>query len=166
MGRVEEAQAELQGAIPVARQQGLRPLLWRLHTDLGNLYQAMGRRDDTEREFSTARTIIQELGNNVPEGALRNNFLRQALAIIPAAPALTPLQSAKNEFGGLTARERQVAALIAQGKTSRQIAQRLVVTERTAEVHVSNILAKLGFSSRAQIAAWAVEKGLTRRPGG
>lgn len=54
-------------------------------------------------------------------------------------------------------------ALIAQGKTSRELADLLVVSERTAEVHVSNILGKLGFTSRAQIAAWAVEKGLTKR---
>lgn len=60
----------------------------------------------------------------------------------------------------LTAREREVAALIAQGLTNRQIAAKLVVTERTAETHVQNILNKLGFTSRAQVAAWAAEQGL------
>jgi non-specific serine/threonine protein kinase len=61
----------------------------------------------------------------------------------------------------LTAREREVAALIAQGLTNRQIAARLVITERTAETHVQNILNKLGFTSRAQIAAWAARQGNT-----
>jgi non-specific serine/threonine protein kinase len=61
----------------------------------------------------------------------------------------------------LTAREREVAALVAQGLTNRQIAAKLVVTERTAETHVQNILNKLGFTSRAQVAAWAVEQGLS-----
>ncbi|HEY3109371.1 MAG TPA: helix-turn-helix transcriptional regulator, partial [Chloroflexota bacterium] len=56
----------------------------------------------------------------------------------------------------LTRREREVAALLAQGLTNRQIAERLVLTERTAETHVHNILSKLGLSSRAQIAVWAV----------
>ena len=60
----------------------------------------------------------------------------------------------------LTAREREVAALVASGLTNRQIAAKFVVTERTAETHVHNILNKLGFTSRAQIAAWAVEQGL------
>jgi len=60
----------------------------------------------------------------------------------------------------LTAREREVAALIAQGLTNRQVAAKLVVTERTAETHVQNILNKLGFTSRSQVAAWAVEQGL------
>jgi DNA-binding NarL/FixJ family response regulator len=59
-----------------------------------------------------------------------------------------------------TPRQREVAALIAQGLTNRQIAERLVVTERAAAAHVENILDKLGVSSRAQIAVWASEHGL------
>ena len=57
-------------------------------------------------------------------------------------------------------REREVAALIAQGKINREIAEVLVVSERTVESHVGNIMFKLGVHSRRQIAAWAVEKGL------
>ena len=64
-------------------------------------------------------------------------------------------------FGGLTAREREVAILIAQGRTNGEIAAHLVVSERTVESHVSNILGKLGFTSRAQIAVWTVEKGVS-----
>jgi predicted ATPase/DNA-binding CsgD family transcriptional regulator len=54
----------------------------------------------------------------------------------------------------LTRRERQVAALIAQGLSNHQIAGRLVISQRTAESHVENILTKLGFGSRAQVATW------------
>ncbi|GDY29722.1 ATP-binding protein [Gandjariella thermophila] len=57
----------------------------------------------------------------------------------------------------LTPRERQTAALIARGLSNREIAKTLVVSQRTAEAHVEHILSKLGFGSRAQIAAWAVE---------
>jgi len=60
----------------------------------------------------------------------------------------------------LTSREREVAALIVQGLTNREIASHLVIAERTAEGHVQNILNKLGFNARTQIAAWAVEHGL------
>jgi predicted ATPase/DNA-binding CsgD family transcriptional regulator/TolA-binding protein len=64
------------------------------------------------------------------------------------------------DFGGLTRREREVAALVTQGKSNRQIAAELVVSERTVEGHINKILSKLGFRSRAQVAAWTVEKGL------
>jgi non-specific serine/threonine protein kinase len=65
--------------------------------------------------------------------------------------------------GGLTRREREVAQLIAQGKSNREIADMLVIAERTVEGHVSNILSKLGFRSRAQISAWVVENHLSKR---
>jgi class 3 adenylate cyclase len=60
----------------------------------------------------------------------------------------------------ITAREKEVAALIAQGRSNRDIAEALVITEGTAANHVEHILKKLAFNSRAQIAAWAVEQGL------
>ncbi len=60
----------------------------------------------------------------------------------------------------LTPRERQVIGLIARGHSNRAIAKALVITERTAEIHVGNILGKLGFSSRTQVAAYAVAQGL------
>jgi non-specific serine/threonine protein kinase len=60
----------------------------------------------------------------------------------------------------LTPREREVAALIAQGLSSPRIAEELVISERTADAHADNIRAKLGLHSRAEIAAWATEHGL------
>jgi DNA-binding CsgD family transcriptional regulator len=60
----------------------------------------------------------------------------------------------------LTPREHEVAALIAQGKTNRQIADELVLSKRTVEKHVGNILARLELTSRTQVARWAIEKGL------
>jgi DNA-binding CsgD family transcriptional regulator len=62
--------------------------------------------------------------------------------------------------GDLTARELEVAALLAEGLTNGQVAERLFISPKTAAVHVSNILAKLGLSSRAEIAAWAVRRGI------
>ena len=62
--------------------------------------------------------------------------------------------------GELTGREREVAALLADGLTNGQLAERLFISPKTAAVHVSNILAKLGLSSRAEIAAWAVRHGV------
>jgi DNA-binding NarL/FixJ family response regulator len=61
----------------------------------------------------------------------------------------------------LTARETEVVALLAEGLTNAEVAARLYISPKTAAVHVSNILAKLGMSSRAEAAAYAVREGLT-----
>jgi predicted ATPase/DNA-binding NarL/FixJ family response regulator len=63
----------------------------------------------------------------------------------------------------LTRREAEVAALVARGRTNRQIARELIITVGTADRHVANILGKLGATSRAQIAVWAAEHGLVPR---
>jgi non-specific serine/threonine protein kinase len=60
----------------------------------------------------------------------------------------------------LTPREAEVATLIARGRTSKEIADALVITERTADTHATHIRDKLGLGSRAEIAAWAVRHGL------
>jgi DNA-binding NarL/FixJ family response regulator len=65
----------------------------------------------------------------------------------------------------LTSREAEIAGLIASGASNRQIAERLVLSERTVETHVQHILQKLDFQSRTQVAAWAVEVDLPRPPG-
>jgi DNA-binding NarL/FixJ family response regulator len=84
-----------------------------------------------------------------------------------AARALTAaLRAPRSETAPLTARERDVIRLIAQGSTNRQIAKHLAMTERTARTHVSNILTKLGLASRTQAALWAVREGLVPAAGG
>jgi DNA-binding NarL/FixJ family response regulator len=84
--------------------------------------------------------------------------LRAASA--PVAGDALGLADAGERIDPLTRREREVAALIAQGLTNRQIAERLVISERTADNHVANILDKLGFPTRAQVAAWVASGGV------
>jgi DNA-binding NarL/FixJ family response regulator len=62
----------------------------------------------------------------------------------------------------LTEREREVLSLVGQGASNKEIASALFITERTARTHVSNILGKLGLSSRTQAALWAVENKLVQ----
>ncbi|RKN42484.1 response regulator [Streptomyces hoynatensis] len=63
--------------------------------------------------------------------------------------------------GSLTDRERQVLALIARGRSNREIARGLVLSEKTVKTHVSNILMKLDLADRTQAALWAVRHGLS-----
>ncbi|HZQ09671.1 MAG TPA: LuxR C-terminal-related transcriptional regulator [Anaerolineae bacterium] len=157
-----QAEADLIAARGAASEQAARPLLWRVHLALGQVYQARRERGRAEQEFSAARAIIAELAESITEPGLREHFLNGAAAELPRLPLLTPRRAAQREFAGLTERERQVAALIAEGKSNREIAQALVLSEYTAATHVANILNKLGFRSRAQIAGWAIAKGLVK----
>jgi DNA-binding CsgD family transcriptional regulator/Tfp pilus assembly protein PilF len=75
-------------------------------------------------------------------------------AIAPAEPATT------SALDRLTRREREVAALVAEGLTNGQIAAQMVITQRTVAAHIEHILNKLGFASRTQVGVWAAEHGL------
>jgi len=79
-----------------------------------------------------------------------------------------PDQQASTRSGaerlGLTEREAEVLTLLAEGRTNRQIGQELFITEKTASVHVSRILMKLGVSNRGEAAAAAHRVGLVRPP--
>jgi predicted ATPase/DNA-binding CsgD family transcriptional regulator len=77
-----------------------------------------------------------------------------------AAPPASPIVKERSAADPLTPREREVALLIVDGKTNREIGESLVITEWTVDTHVRHILTKLGLRSRAQVAAWAVERGL------
>jgi non-specific serine/threonine protein kinase len=158
--RTGEAEAALTGAQALSAAQGVRSMQWRTCVTLGNLYQYQERNTEAEQAFATARTLIEELAATIADEPLKDNFLRKATAMLPHTRPLSPKHAAKQAFGGLTTREREVAVLIAQGKFNREIADLLVVSERTIETHVSNTMFKLGFTSRRQIAAWVVEKGL------
>jgi DNA-binding CsgD family transcriptional regulator len=99
----------------------------------------------------------------------------QALEIfdqLGARPAATIMQQrvraihqrhlVREKWGGLSEREREVAVLIAQGKSNREIAETMLVGVKTVETYVTRILDKLGFDSRVQVATWIMEKGLTQ----
>ncbi len=94
---------------------------------------------------------------------LRIDVAPQATAAGPVAPALAePEAAVAADPFGLTAREREVLALVAEGYTNRRIADELFISESTAGVHVSHILAKLGVESRTEAATVAVRLGLDR----
>ena len=158
--RLDEAEKTLQSAEAKTIDQGARALLWCIHLELGKVYQLQSKPAEADEQFKTARGIVKELAENIRDQALRENFLELAQAMLLAQPPVLAHKAGKDEFGGLTARERQVAALISRGESNREIAEALVLSERTVESHVTNILTKLGFSSRSRIAVWAADKGL------
>ena len=84
-----------------------------------------------------------------------------ATRTVAAGPALAA--GGASTAGRLTARETEIAVLVGQGMTNREIAARLVISERTVDNHVHNILDALDMRHRSQIAAWCAERGLLSR---
>jgi DNA-binding CsgD family transcriptional regulator len=160
LNRVSEAIELLQEAQVTAEVLGARPFLWRNLISLGNAHLAARRREEAAAAFDQARQIVETLVADLDEPALRAPFQSQAVAAIPKLPPQTPLQKEKARYGGLTRREREVAALVAGGMSNLEIAEKLFIGERTVETHVSHILTKLNFDNRTQIAAWAIEVDL------
>jgi predicted ATPase/DNA-binding CsgD family transcriptional regulator len=146
--------ARLFGAAEAARKRIRAPLLGDKPFYDRHLARARGELDKPTFDAAWAEGRAMTL-----EGVTENVIAE--LDRTDAVPVGT--QTNKERFGRLTARERDVAARIAQAKSNREIAQELVVSERTVETHVANILNKLGFTSRAQIRKWARDKGLAPR---
>ncbi|HLX57696.1 MAG TPA: LuxR C-terminal-related transcriptional regulator, partial [Ktedonobacteraceae bacterium] len=161
MKQAAEAETILQDARTTALKYGLRPMLWRISLAQGKLAHAQRRYEVAERRFAEALEILELLASNLPDQLFCQHFLQRAHALFPRSRQPSPHRLTKKTFGGLTEREREVAALIARGKSNREIADALVVAPHTIETHVSSILSKLGFTSRTQIALWATKKGLS-----
>lgn len=84
-------------------------------------------------------------------------------AAIEEALTDRPITAHRSDPGILTKRESEIAELVAEGLTNKQVAATLVIAQRTADAHVQNILTKLGFNSRAQIAAWTRPKSASQQ---
>ncbi|HEX6123720.1 MAG TPA: LuxR C-terminal-related transcriptional regulator, partial [Ktedonobacterales bacterium] len=158
LGRRAEAEATLRAARQEAVSQGTLGFQWYLESALARLLHGQGRDGEATRMAQSARASVEALAARIPDASLGDALRQRALSLLPPSSSPASRRALKEAFDGLTAREREVAALIAQGRSNRAIAEALVVSERTAETHVGNILKKLNFSSRAQIAAWAAEK--------
>jgi len=78
MGCAEEAVPLLQAAIENAREEREQFMLWRVYASLGRLCLALDRRSEAEKKFSAAFELIEELADTVPEGEMRDSFLRRA----------------------------------------------------------------------------------------
>jgi DNA-binding CsgD family transcriptional regulator len=159
LGQGEQAICALEEARRGAQDQGALPLLWQIHRSLARAYTRANERPLTHRELDAARQVIVGLADSIEETELRERFVEAALASLPREQPLTPRQSAKHAFGGLSERERAIALLIGQGSTTREIAEACHISQRTVETHLGRIYAKLGLSTRTQLAAWLVETG-------
>jgi DNA-binding CsgD family transcriptional regulator len=147
-----EAEPDWAGAVrAVAAGEGLRHELADARLRWVEQLLAVGDREQARAQFALAWQAIEELSDQ---------------ALVPAASRIAarariPLPRSAQELRSgpvaLTPREREVLMLVAAGRSNGQIADELYISVKTASVHVSNILAKLGVPSRTAAAAWAHE---------
>jgi predicted ATPase/DNA-binding CsgD family transcriptional regulator len=180
-GRIESATARMREAVTIKREfNDVRGIAWAIE---GFAWIAAEENDAVRsaRLFGASRVLWQPVGaylsgsqihlgwHDQYENKVRNTLGETAFlaafqqgtqlstdeAIAYARGTHTPLPPARVlPPAVLTKREAQVAALVATGASNKDIADQLVISQRTAEGHVEHILAKLGFTSRAQIATW------------
>ncbi len=114
--------------------------------------------------LALAEALVARSGNGDRESAGRSATLAltgaRRLGMKGVAYRADRLLTGLTGSARLTPREREIAALVADGSSNREIAATLVLSDRTVETHVQNILTKLGFHARTQIAGWAVAEGL------
>jgi NarL family two-component system response regulator LiaR len=93
---------------------------------------------------------------------LHPDIARKLMAAVAAEPGSSPETSPvrQPQTSDLTDREGEVLRLIAAGMNNRQIAEHMIISEKTVKTHVSNILSKLGLEDRTQAAIWAIKHGL------
>jgi DNA-binding CsgD family transcriptional regulator len=120
------------------------------------LLENAGGRDQVAEELHAAYDVAAECGAVVLRESCEA-LARRARISLTDEPA--PAATADDPFG-LTPREREVLALVAAGRTNRQIGEQLFMSEKTASVHVSRILAKLEVSTRGEAGAVAHRLGL------
>ncbi|MFD5321684.1 response regulator [Streptomyces sp. NPDC127098] len=174
------------GAAGVDRAEELRPdvILMDVKMPGTDGVEALGRLSELGNparvlvvtSFTERRTVIPALRAGAagyvhkdidPEalaGAIRAVHAGHVLLQPEVAGALLAQDSSgggAGRGGSLTDRERQVLALIARGRSNREIARALVLSEKTVKTHVSNILMKLDLADRTQAALWAVRHGIS-----
>jgi len=158
----------------LARVAGRYDDALRLYADAVAMNVRIGAKPFTAlSRLGWAQTLLARPGTPGPEARRRD--LRQAVVLVTqaagefrrldmpgplkiATEVSATIHAEERSANPLSARETEVAELVAQARSNRDIADSLFLSERTVETHVRNILAKLGFSSRTEIATWAVTR--------
>jgi DNA-binding NarL/FixJ family response regulator len=123
---------------------------------------------ETERvhaalEKGASGYLLKDAGPAEVDAALRAAVRDEVLLDSAVTRRLTQeMRAPRTGLGVLTAREKEVLVLVAEGRSNKDIAEHLVISERTARTHVSHLLTKMGLTSRTQAALLAVKEGLVQ----
>jgi DNA-binding CsgD family transcriptional regulator/tetratricopeptide (TPR) repeat protein len=152
-----DARTPLLAAAEIALKLGAKPLLRELRELAGRARIPFP--DDADAFLADDRrepvTVAAEPDGTGADGSDRQSEL--VLAVVGQTRSTEP----RGDTFGLSSREREVLSLVAQGRTNREIGERLFISQKTVGVHVGNILSKLAVSGRVEAAAVAIRLGLT-----
>jgi DNA-binding CsgD family transcriptional regulator len=154
LGNGAAARAYYLQALESAGKIRFRPELALTHLSLGELLLEDGEDEGRSEALEHLDIAIPELRD-----MQMRPWLERALALrdkLDPGPGRSPLRTSASD--SLTAREREIVRLMTDGRSNREIAESLVITEGTVEVHVKHILSKLGFRSRTQVATWFADQ--------
>ena len=151
LGRLDAAVPDLQAAASICDRNGARGCAVHARVELATIFAERLCPGDRDQALAVLGDVAGEA---------------ERLGMVPFSTRISQLRTQlKGAASRLSRREQEVAGLVAQGLTNKQIGQTLYVSERTAENHVQHILTKLGFSNRSQIAAWASAQSRNEYPG-
>lgn len=135
----------------------------------GLALEATGRTDDAHAGIKGALDLVQQAADRMESVSLRETFLTSAPWVVEVREAakrmglildVAATAGRPSIPGGLTPRELEVVCLVAAGKTNREIADDLFISEKTVARHLTNIYTKIDSQSRTQAAAWAFRHGI------
>lgn len=159
----KQAESILLAASRAAIRQGVKPLQWRIHLELGKLYQATARQDEAHQEFATAHTIIEQIAASLPptQAALQTAYLQATAVLFPNSTLSQLRRGSKDQPAKfLTKRELDVLGLVAAGLSNAQVAEKLTISISTVNVHLNSIYGKLEVKSRTAATLYALEHKL------
>jgi DNA-binding NarL/FixJ family response regulator len=134
------------------RHPGVEVVVMTSFSEAGRVHSAL--------EAGAAGYLLKDADADEVGAAVRAAYRGEVHLDAAVAGKLTRSLVSRQNGDLLTTREREALILVAQGKSNRDIARALVISEPTARTHVSNVLTKLGLTSRTQAALWALREGL------
>lgn len=154
LDRREEAEAAYLEARRIATETGPRGLLWRIAAGRSRLWRGT---DLAEAEAGVAHQLVTSIASELPDGSGRAFLHASGVSRLSGPVCQQAIAAAP---GHLSAREIEVLRHLTAGRTDAEIAEALFVSRRTVGTHVRHIYDKLGVSSRAEAAAWAVRNNI------
>jgi DNA-binding CsgD family transcriptional regulator/tetratricopeptide (TPR) repeat protein len=171
LGRRRDAEAHFEAALRIDRRSGMPVWLARTQLAYGRFLAERARPGDPERAAAMLRAA-----ESAAAGCGMRGVASMASATLAAMPAVSAVSGGSDPTGatgagtdpvvavqpvaGLTARELAILPLLAEGRTNREIGDRLHISQHTAANHIRSILLKTGCANRTEAAAWALRRGL------